>query len=66
MAFSALEPVEKREPTRYILKPRMLLLAPILKGAAARQWSIVAPRWRKSLASNPVGLRDFVGEGFLL
>jgi hypothetical protein len=58
MAFSALDPVEKREPNRWVVRSRMIFLAPILRSVAARQVAIVAPRWQRLLKSNHPRLRD--------
>jgi hypothetical protein len=65
MTFAALEPVQKQSPDRFITKPRLLFLAPLLEAAAPRQWAAIAPRWRKALASNPPGIRDHVAERWL-
>jgi hypothetical protein len=65
MTFSALEPVQKQNPDRYIAKPRLLFLAPLLKAVAPRQWAAIAPRWQSALASNPPAIRDHVVERWL-
>jgi hypothetical protein len=65
MALSALEPVKKNAPDRVILKPRLLFLAPLLRGSDPRRWVAVSGRWRKALQTNPSGLRDHVAERWL-
>jgi hypothetical protein len=65
MALSALAPVQRFEPKRYVLKPRLLFLAPLVRGVAGGRWTGVSNAWKLKLRSNPAGLRDHVGEAWL-
>jgi hypothetical protein len=65
MALSALEPIEKQAPTRAVIRPRMLLLAPIVRASDPRRWTPMARRWERLMKSNDRALRDHVGERWL-
>ncbi len=65
MALSAMEPVKKYGPDRVMTKPRLMFLAPLLRASAPSQWTAISGRWKRSLGSNPDGLRDHVAERWL-
>jgi Reverse transcriptase (RNA-dependent DNA polymerase) len=65
MTLSAMEPVHKHDPDRYVTKARLIFLAPLIREAAPKQYSTMARKWEGRLRSNPPSLRDHVSERWL-
>ena len=65
MAFSALQPIKRHQPDRYVVRPRMLFLAPLVATAAPREWRTQSAKWHRQLTSNTRELRDHASERWL-
>ena len=61
-ALSGLEPAERRGPDRWVTRPRMLFVAPLVASADPKRWSAVSTGWLKKLRSNRRRLRDAAAE----
>jgi hypothetical protein len=58
MALSATRPILRRPPARAVFSPRMLLLAPVVRRAAAKQVAGRSRAWVKTVEGTPRPLRD--------
>ncbi len=65
MTLNSLEPVQRKGPERYVLRPRILFLAPVVAKSAPAKRDSAATRWSSRLKSNRLHLRDFAAERWL-
>jgi hypothetical protein len=65
MAMNALAPVQKPGPDRYVIKPRVGFLAPVVRTADPKRWGVIAPGWYSRIKTIGPELRDYVGEKWL-
>ncbi len=65
MALSLVEPIQRRYPDRWIIRPRALFLAPLAAHASPRAWGAVSARWFAKVSSNRNSLRDCESERWI-
>lgn len=58
MALGMMQPVRRQEPTRFIVRPRMLVLNPLLARVDCHQHSARSPKWLSDMAKNTARLHD--------
>ncbi len=65
MTLNSLQPVQRKRPNRYVLRPRILFLAPVVAKSAPAKRNAAASRWARVLKGNRLQLRDFAAEHWL-
>jgi hypothetical protein len=65
IALSGLQPVERRGPDRWVIRPRMLFLAPLVRSVDSKRWGPIQALWERKLKSNTRRLRDASAERWL-
>ena len=65
MSLNLLQPVKRTGPSRFVIRPRMLLLSPILETSAHDKLAAALKKWGKALRSQRRTLRDFTAERIL-
>lgn len=65
LAVGLIQPSAREHPTRAVVRPRAVFLAPLVRAADPKKWATASVIWRKQLEANPREFRDRAAERWL-
>lgn len=65
MALAVVQPLEKRGPDHWVVRPRALFLAPFLRQGSPVRWRAASAGWRSKVQGVPLRFRDRAAERWL-